>query len=337
MKKTFLIALFLIALFGASLTLAGCAELAPTKNQDTDQPTVDQQAAVLNRSINTNTNQPQNENDYLNYTGNKFELSYPSYLKIRTETSGVRTTVSFSGTKSANEVESLISVSTMPNQGGVTLSEYSQEIIKQSPYIKSKELTVSGVLAYELIISESGAGSRYLFLSRDSYTIYDLIIQNFDNNDQTTILTNFNIKQDQVKQLSQTQFNQMDNTSKPSSLPTICEDKLEGIPVITSLSTYSGFVGTKLEIEGCNFAGFEGDKNAWIENGQGIKGLLHGNAKSTAKLLKVTLESPLCQKDTSYSGLPCDAWLTLTTGTYEIYTAPWGKESNKVKFTIHER
>lgn len=121
-----------------------------------------------------------------------------------------------------------------------------------------------------------------------------------------------------------------------STLPLLssCKDGLEAMPVIISLSGYSGSVGTKLEIMGCNFSGFEGDKNAWIVNSQGIKGILYGEAGSTAKLLKVTLKSPLCQKDASYSGLPCDTWLALIPGAYKIYTAPWGKESNKVDFVI---
>lgn len=108
----------------------------------------------------------------------------------------------------------------------------------------------------------------------------------------------------------------------------------EGVPVITSLSVNSGSVGTKLEIRGCNFNGFEGDLNAWIVDSKGVKGILYGEHDSTSNLIKVTLKSPLCQKDNSYSGLDCDAFLTLVPGTYQIYTIPWGKESNKVKFTI---
>lgn len=119
-----------------------------------------------------------------------------------------------------------------------------------------------------------------------------------------------------------------------TTLPATCIDEQEGTPVITYLSGYSGPVGTKLEIKGCNFSGFEGDKNALIENSQGVKGILYGEAGSTGKLLKVTLKSPLCQKDNSYSGLPCDAWLTLAPGTYKIYTIPWSKKSNKASFTI---
>ncbi len=121
----------------------------------------------------------------------------------------------------------------------------------------------------------------------------------------------------------------------PSSLPTTCTDELaEGIPVITSVSSISGPVGTKIEIKGCNFAGFEGDKTVWIQDSEGVKGILAGDPGSTAKLLKLTLRSPLCQKDNSYSGLPCEAWLNLVPGIYKIYTEPWGKRSNEVSFTI---
>lgn len=121
------------------------------------------------------------------------------------------------------------------------------------------------------------------------------------------------------------------------SLPKSCTDKLDGNPVITSLSAYSGSVGTSLEINGCNFLGFEGDRIALIENDKGEKGILYGKDGSTAKLIKVTLASLLCQKDTSYSGLPCDKYLTLKPGLYKIYTSPWGKKSNEVQFTITDQ
>lgn len=126
-----------------------------------------------------------------------------------------------------------------------------------------------------------------------------------------------------------------DTPYKATSLPpTSCIDAAEGMPVITSLSVNSGSVGTKLKIYGCNFAGFEGDLNAWIENSQGVKGIFYGASGSTSKLLSVTLDSALCQTDISYSGLPCDAKLSLAPGTYQIYTMPWGKLSNKVDFIV---
>ncbi|MFA6354173.1 MAG: GerMN domain-containing protein [Candidatus Paceibacterota bacterium] len=113
-----------------------------------------------------------------------------------------------------------------------------------------------------------------------------------------------------------------------------CKDEQGGKPVITSLSSNSGPVGTKLEIKGCNLSGFEGDKNLVIKNSQGVGGILYGESGSTSNLIKVTLNSPLCQGDNSYSGLPCNAWLTLTPGTYKIYTRPWSENSNEVNFTI---
>lgn len=125
-------------------------------------------------------------------------------------------------------------------------------------------------------------------------------------------------------------------STPPTTLPAACTDQTDATPVITSLSSYSGPVGTMLEIKGCNFSGFEGDKNAWIENGQGKAGILYGGEESTNNLLKITLNSPLCQNDNSYSGLPCGTLLNLTPGTYKIYTTPWGKKSNEVIFTITE-
>ena len=123
-----------------------------------------------------------------------------------------------------------------------------------------------------------------------------------------------------------------------TSLPTSCVDQLEAKAVVTSLSNYSGPVGTNIEIKGCNFSGFEGDKYAWIENTQGVKGILYGEQDSNAKVIKVVLKNLLCSQDNSYSGLPCKSYLTLTPGLYKIWTTPWGAEtkSNIVSFTITE-
>ncbi|MFA5771045.1 MAG: hypothetical protein WC894_06180, partial [Patescibacteria group bacterium] len=122
--------------------------------------------------------------------------------------------------------------------------------------------------------------------------------------------------------------------AQQSDQPIVCTDESEGEPVITSLSVVSGVVGTSLEIKGCNFAGFEGDKNAWIKNDKGIAGILRGAEGSTSKLMLVTLKPTLCQSDVSYSGAACDAFLLLAPGKYNIYVAPWGKESNKIEFSI---
>ena len=113
-----------------------------------------------------------------------------------------------------------------------------------------------------------------------------------------------------------------------------CQDEPEGAPVIASLSSYSGPVGAKIEIRGCNFSGFEGNLNVYIENSSGIKGIIYGESDSNNNLIKLTLPPSLCQIDTSYSGLPCPAFLDLLPGVYKIYVTPWGKKSNEVIFTV---
>lgn len=121
-------------------------------------------------------------------------------------------------------------------------------------------------------------------------------------------------------------------TSDTTIIP--CKDELGGTPVITSSSASEGPVGTTLDLVGCNFSGFEGDKDVWVENSEGTKGIIYGERSSTSKLLRIVMREKLCQKDTSYSGMQCDAYLTLVPGTYKLYTLPFGKKSNVVTFTI---
>lgn len=122
-------------------------------------------------------------------------------------------------------------------------------------------------------------------------------------------------------------------TTTEEIVPT-CVDETEGIPVITSLTPTSGPVGTEITLQGCNFAGFEGDLNVWIENASGTKGIVYSEVGSDAKTMNLKLNGPLCQTDNSYSGMPCEAELELIPGEYKIYTMPWGKKSNEVMFNI---
>lgn len=119
-----------------------------------------------------------------------------------------------------------------------------------------------------------------------------------------------------------------------SKIQLTCVDQPEAAPVITSLSSNSVSVGTKLVISGCNFAGFESDLNVWIENSQGVKGILYSEPGSTAKSMNIILKPQACKTDESYRGLPCASYLNLVPGTYKIYTIPWGKKSNEVVFTV---
>lgn len=113
-----------------------------------------------------------------------------------------------------------------------------------------------------------------------------------------------------------------------------CIDEPEGTPVITSISTNTWTTWEKIEIRGCNFAWFEWDLNAWIENKEGIKWLIHWESWSTSKLINFTLKPEICQIDISYSGLECESWLNLAPWDYKIYVTPWWKQSNKIDFKI---
>lgn len=119
-----------------------------------------------------------------------------------------------------------------------------------------------------------------------------------------------------------------------SQLPSTCIDQQGAVPVITSISSSSGPVGTKLQIGGCNFNGFEGDLNVWIKNAQGTSGILYSEPGSTAKSMSIILKPQACQTDESYRGMPCASFLNLVPGTYKIYTMPWGNKSNEATFTI---
>jgi len=55
---------------------------------------------------------------------------------------------------------------------------------------------------------------------------------------------------------------------------------------------------------------------------------------STNQVLKLNLDHKVCKKVTSYSGLPCDDWLVLIPGKYNIYVQTPSGKSNKVDFTV---
>ena len=115
-------------------------------------------------------------------------------------------------------------------------------------------------------------------------------------------------------------------------LPKTCIDGEE--PIITAISTNSWYINTNIKIEWCNFSGFEWDKNIWIENEQGIKWILYAQDWSNSKLINITIKSPICQNDISYSGLECEYMLELIPWNYKIFTMPWWKMSNKIDFRI---
>ncbi|MCX6719517.1 MAG: hypothetical protein NTV36_00160, partial [Candidatus Staskawiczbacteria bacterium] len=109
-------------------------------------------------------------------------------------------------------------------------------------------------------------------------------------------------------------------------------------PVIESITSGSGLVGTEIEIKGKNLTGFEGDLNAWMENVNGEKGIMYSeipyDPKGANNVMRFKIEDKLCKTDNSYSGLPCVSFLNVVPGVYKIYTMPWGVKSNVVNFEV---
>ena len=105
-------------------------------------------------------------------------------------------------------------------------------------------------------------------------------------------------------------------------------------PFIASISPNPAKIGQATTVTGANLNGFEGDKNLWIENSAGQKGVIYGDRSGAGDTIKFTLASSYCTADNSYSGLPCPAYIMITPGAYSIYATPWGTTSNKVTFNI---
>ncbi|MBI2055962.1 MAG: IPT/TIG domain-containing protein [Candidatus Sungbacteria bacterium] len=131
----------------------------------------------------------------------------------------------------------------------------------------------------------------------------------------------------------------------PLSLPTTCVDQQEATPIITSISPQSGSVGTKVEIRGCNFTGFEGDLDAVfvrsdgkeipVSGGNWYPG--YGGGVGRGKIMIVTVQS-YCESGSitgSYSGItsPCQT-IKANPGVYKVYVTAWGKKSNTATFTV---
>lgn len=118
----------------------------------------------------------------------------------------------------------------------------------------------------------------------------------------------------------------------------VCPELDDTKPIITSISQSSGSIGTVIELKGNNLAGFEGDLDAWIENSKGEIAFLPGIGSTPRddQTIKVKIESKLCKTNNTYSGLPCESYLDINSGVYNIYTLPWGKMSNKIQFAVTE-
>lgn len=132
---------------------------------------------------------------------------------------------------------------------------------------------------------------------------------------------------------------QVSNINSAAQCPTSNFSVDDSPPVITSITPSSGPTGTTIEITGCNFLSFEGDKEVWFVNSRGEKGFLNGQmddaTRASNTVTRVTLQQKLCQIN-SYSGLDCPV-LELTPGVYTVYANSYGGKSNTVNFTVTER
>lgn len=134
-------------------------------------------------------------------------------------------------------------------------------------------------------------------------------------------------------------------TTTPTQPTTIsCADRHTLSPFIISVSPTSGPVGTKIQIKGCNLAGFEGDLDATFVRSDGKEIPLHGgttNGSPTASdsdvTMVVTMQS-YCLSGSDF-GLSSGIFYSCTKveatpGVYGVYVkTPEGK-SNVATFTV---
>ncbi len=124
------------------------------------------------------------------------------------------------------------------------------------------------------------------------------------------------------------------------------QDQTEAVPVITSINPSSGPLGTVVTIQGKNLSGFEGDLKAYFVRKDGdiitLTDTFGDYTKTAGNLIKVSVKIP-CPTPGDYRGntgvalSPCDSTSSeLAPGNYEVYAKPWGKESNRVKFTVND-
>ncbi len=210
---------------------------------------------------------------------------------------------------------------------GEAINSTSTEVINGNSYNK-------------VIISGAGAGNIYyeeLYMLAKSelnrcYAVKLFLHSTHVENYADTVHKEYN------HELVMSDFRSIINSfAVTQTVPSLDDDT----PVITSLSKASGPVGTILDIDGVNLAGFEGDLIIIFKRADGkithIKSLIPYGINNTNHI-QVKVAPPCKQGETvyaDYSGIAskCD-YFEFTPGVYKIYTEPWGKKSNEVEFTV---
>lgn len=100
-------------------------------------------------------------------------------------------------------------------------------------------------------------------------------------------------------------------------------------PEISNLSTYSGVVGSYVDINGLRMMGGYGTTNVWLENSTGQRWQLYPQSGATNTYMRVQINGSNCQ----YSGSYCSSQ-SLATGLYNIYLEVNGQRSNSVMFNV---
>ncbi|MFA6227945.1 MAG: hypothetical protein WC668_02045 [Patescibacteria group bacterium] len=178
----------------------------PLVDNNQNLPTAEQNQNVNEPAVAVNTNQPvvnptpptNPMADWKSYNSSSFSIKYPTYLSQKAKEdevkSPVTSIVSFQGTAPQSNYGSLLSIEQMVNQGGLTLTDWTNEIISQSKWIKQGSVKISGQTAYILVLPETDAGARYFFLSKDGRTMFVMTIQHFDQTTIDSIISSFLLK-----------------------------------------------------------------------------------------------------------------------------------------------
>lgn len=99
-------------------------------------------------------------------------------------------------------------------------------------------------------------------------------------------------------------------------------------PEISNLSTYSGPVGTYVDINGQRLLGLYGSPTVWLESTYGTRTQLYPQTGYSNTYMRVQITGSNCQ----YQGTYCTG--QVSTGNYNIYVEVNGMRSNAVMFNV---
>jgi hypothetical protein len=127
------------------------------------------------------------------FDGGSFIFEIPRYWSSQVTQEGIKKTIKF-----MDKDNLVFIVSVMPNNGNLTLDEWWQEQSRTSPYQKAGERMIGGVKAYQLILPETDAGPRYIFVKGNAANsvglIYDIQANNIGAEMINRILYTFAFK-----------------------------------------------------------------------------------------------------------------------------------------------